>query len=253
MPASVLRSICFSCRQEASETVAEFSLRLQELFLKLQKDTPLANIDILMRDQLVDGLQDRIMRRELRTLILSTPTLSFSDIKKEVRIRIEAEGEDSITTCYVVGRPPLHPAATLDLQQFKKDLKEEMTAELRDQMASLAKNIVSELRTEFSQGFPDTYRGPFQSQYQDRGEWQASGRGQYHFPRYQEGERRPSLPTPSPAAHPQGSARRVGPNINQFDPEGRPICRNCQRVGHIQRYCQQRERSNSTGSVPLNS
>lgn len=38
--ASVLHSLCFSCRQEPQETVSEFALRLQELFKKLQNKDP---------------------------------------------------------------------------------------------------------------------------------------------------------------------------------------------------------------------
>lgn len=46
MPASVLRSLCFSCKQLPSETVPEFTLRRQDLFCKLQKKDPVNMGDV---------------------------------------------------------------------------------------------------------------------------------------------------------------------------------------------------------------
>lgn len=233
MPASVLRSMCFSCRQELPETVQEFALRLQELFQKLRKRDPegTPNSDRLLREQFIDGLTDRFLRRELRMLTLTTPTLSFSDINREARLRQEAEGEGA--TCFAIGRTAPSTAAPLDLQQLKKDLKEEMTAEIKSQMVSLTKELtkelVKELRAELAPGGGDHHdqaRGPYERRHHSTSSF------------------------PAPQRHPLPVGRK--PMMYQYDEEGRPICKQCQAVGHIQRYCPQRARSNSMGSQTLN-
>lgn len=139
MPASTLRSLCFSCKQEPTETVMEFSLRLQELFQKLKKRDPegMGASDRLLREQFVDGLSDRTLRRELKTLTRSTPTLSFADVNREARLRGQADGEELTAFCHQAGRT-IPPAPTpFDVEKLKKDLREEMAAEIRTQMASL--------------------------------------------------------------------------------------------------------------------
>ncbi|XP_062384564.1 uncharacterized protein LOC134071743 [Sardina pilchardus] len=144
MSASVLRSLCFSCRQQPSETVSDFSLRLQELFKKLQqKDSvSMRNCDSLMRDQFVDGMQDKLLKRELRTLIRSTPDLSFAATYREASIRLEVNGEVGLAACDAVGQVTRLPSTQVDLQQLKKELREEMAAEIKDQMVTLSKDKI---------------------------------------------------------------------------------------------------------------
>ena len=230
MSASVLRSLCFSCRQELTETVPDFSLRLQELFKKLkEKDAGgIPNMDAMMRDQFVHGLQDKVLKRELRTLTVSSPSLSFIDVYKEASIRLEITGE---VACDAVGHLTNALTAPVDLEQLKKELRGEMVAEIQKKMASLTKGIVSELREEFNLA----PRGATGHNFQP-----------YDYQR----ERRPSLPTSSYPA--RESFRPRAQHLHQYTSDGRPVCSKCQQPGHMQRHCNQRERSNSVGSRPLN-
>lgn len=96
--ASTLRSLFFSCRQKSTENIREFSLRLQELFSRMKKrdSRGIGDEDILIRDQFLSGLQDVMLRRELRAKILLNDGLSFTDIRREAVLRVEAfEGEES--------------------------------------------------------------------------------------------------------------------------------------------------------------
>lgn len=233
MSISVLRSLCFSCRQESTETVSEFSLRLQELFKKLrQRDADsIRNPDALMRDQFVDGLQDKVLKRELRTLIRSCEEQSFADVYREACIRLEASGEVGLTACDAVGQVTKSLPSQVDLQKLKQELRDEMAAEIKNHMSTLSKGIVSELREELglvSRGI---------------------GGQNYEMQDYQ-GGRRPSLPTSLYAT--REPMRPRPQRLHRYAADGRPICSKCNQPGHIQRHCQQRERSNSLGSHPLN-
>ena len=144
VPASVLRSMYFNCRQEARETVRAFALRLQELFQRLKKKDgeSLARDDVLLRDQFIDGQRDVTLRRELRTKLLLNPNISFADIKKEAIIRAEAYGEEEVAaqvnyTEQVKRSTP--PEAALD--KVKDELRNEIMGELRQQMSNLSKGI----------------------------------------------------------------------------------------------------------------
>ena len=161
MPTSSLRSMCFSCKQEPAETVMEFSLRLQELFQKLKKRDPdgMGPFDRLLRDQFVDGLSDRTLRRELKTLTRSSPTLSFAEINKEARLRGQADGEELTAFCHQAGRPTPPAQAQLDMEKLKKELREEMAAEIKNQMLpSPARQIAQERRAELNPGGQDRSR-----------------------------------------------------------------------------------------------
>lgn len=233
MPIPVLRSLCFSCRQESMEAVSDFSLRLQELFKKLrQRDADsIRNPDTLMRDQFVDGLQDKVLKRELRTLIRSSEDLSFAAVYQEACIRLEASGEVGLAACDAVGQVTKISSPQVDLQQLKKELRDEMAVEIKNHMSTLSKGIVSELREELGLAA----RGMA---------------GQNYEMQAHQGGRRPSLPTALYTS--REPVRPRSQRLHQYASDGRPICSKCSQPGHIQRYCQQRERSNSLGSHPLN-
>ena len=99
VPASVLRSMYFNCRQEARETVRAFAFHQQELFQRLKKkyEESLARDDVLLRDQFIDGLRDVALRRELKTKLLLNPNISFADIKQEAIFRMEVYGEEEVS------------------------------------------------------------------------------------------------------------------------------------------------------------
>lgn len=94
VPASVIHSLCFNCRQEPNECLCEFAQRLQKLFTKLEKRDPQGIRDVLLRDQFLDGLRDPILRPELRAQVL---------LHEEAVMRKEAYGhsEVSVYQCHV--------------------------------------------------------------------------------------------------------------------------------------------------------
>lgn len=73
-----LRSMFFNCRQESSEGSCEFAFRLQELFncLKKRDDRGIADEDLLLRDQFVNGLYDSKLRGELCIKVLTNNNLN---------------------------------------------------------------------------------------------------------------------------------------------------------------------------------
>lgn len=78
---AAIHLLCFSHRQDPEGEVANFSLRLQGLFQKLRKRDPTGQGETDFRDQFVDSVFDRHLRRELKAVIPSTPTMAFSEIE----------------------------------------------------------------------------------------------------------------------------------------------------------------------------
>ncbi|KAL2097871.1 hypothetical protein ACEWY4_007078 [Coilia grayii] len=151
VPASVLRSMYFNCRQESRESVRAFSLRLQELFQRLKRKDggSLAREDVLLRDQFIDGQRDVVLRRELRTKLLLNPNISFLDIQQEAIIRTEAYGEEEVAA-HVYYTEQVRPTTSSDttLAQVKDELRKEIMGEIKQQMTSLSQGILQELRSE---------------------------------------------------------------------------------------------------------
>ena len=254
VPASVLRSLYFSCTQAAGETTRTFALRLQETFRRLQNKDPrgIGNVDVLLRDQFVDGLRDTTLRRELRTKMLLQEDLTFAQVKQEVLARVEVYGEEEIPTqAYVVQQNnPVQSNATrplgqshvphhenrmiAELQQMRQELRKEMMSEFRDQFTSLSRELIQEVR-EHRQNAPrepDYERRTAQPPHpaprrHDYGEQGPQGYENSHDrPQQRRGEYNDSRPN-----HGNGRWQR----------SQNPICYNCNKRGHTQYQCKARE------------
>ena len=103
-----------------------------------------------------------------------------------------------------------------DLEQMKRQLKEEMNDQIASKFKELSQCLISEIRTELQQASPR------------RAQQTSTQRRNHHTP-----DRRAPW---RPAA-------------NQYDEQGRPICNNCAQSGHTARYCRV---SNTSGPAPLN-
>ncbi len=83
----------FSRRQLDGESLQEYSHALYCLMEKVVASAPnrMANSSILLRDQFVENVNNSDLRRELKRLVRSDPTLSLLDVRAEA-IRWEREG-----------------------------------------------------------------------------------------------------------------------------------------------------------------
>lgn len=142
MPLSALRSLCFSCRQDPGEAEMEFSLRLHELFQKLQRPKWLVRDRPLLRDQ----------REE--------PSAHCHQATEQMRL----------------------PPPPLNLQQLKKDTRVKMAAQIRDQVSSITQEVIKGLKAELGLGaarpLGSLHTVPTASNRQPHGQ----GPGQAHHP-----------------------------------------------------------------------
>lgn len=88
-----LQEAFFSRKQQDGETLLEFSLALIALMDKVKNCAPdgLVNAEVLLRDQFSEHVFDGGLRRELKQLIRSKPTVTLLELRTEA-IRWEREG-----------------------------------------------------------------------------------------------------------------------------------------------------------------
>ncbi|KAL2098387.1 hypothetical protein ACEWY4_007594 [Coilia grayii] len=88
-----LQEAFFSRKQQDGETLLEFSLALIGLMDKVKTCAPdgLVNAEVLLRDQFSEHVFDGGLRRELKQLIRSKPTITLLELRAEA-IRWEREG-----------------------------------------------------------------------------------------------------------------------------------------------------------------
>lgn len=198
---SVLRTRFFNCRQQPQQSLKSFSLQLRELFfaLKQRKDAGLGEGDAVLRDQFVMGLRDGSLRQELRRLVRKTPRLSFDEVKMEALVMEEEQAEQwTSSSCMSVDKQVLHTQTT----DWKKELKDELLKEVREQMVEMTKDVLSQFK---------------------------NARITHDSPR----------PEPSWRARNGDRGPRAFPNY-EWDQQGRPICAACKGVGHFRRECRSR-------------
>ncbi|XP_041960343.1 uncharacterized protein LOC121718953 [Alosa sapidissima] len=75
----------FQCRQREGETVREFSHSLMALMEICQRknSNALSNPDSVLRDQFVENVRDKMLRRELKQFIRLNPVSTFLDVRRE--------------------------------------------------------------------------------------------------------------------------------------------------------------------------
>lgn len=92
-PYVMLQQAFFSRRQEAGETLQEFSLALMELMERVKQATPdgVPNAHVLLRDQFTEHVTDSGLRRDLKRYIRNHPTATLLQVRAEA-LRWEREG-----------------------------------------------------------------------------------------------------------------------------------------------------------------
>lgn len=202
-PASVVRSLFFNCRQQAEESVRHFALRLQECWQRMmvQDFDNITNAEVLKRDQFVAGLRDDGLRREMMKKVALNNSLTFTTIKMEAILLAEVEGGPQLH-CSMAGATSNKRPWEEDLLKLKVELKTELSKELDSKVSGLSHSLLQGIREEFQ--------------------------------KLQSGDPQCLRRDPPPTRLPVPNRRR-----GEYDEQGRPICHNCKRPGHIARYCTQ--------------
>ena len=80
-------------RQQRGESVREFGVDLEKLFLRLRKKDPglYKQPDVIIREQFVDGIAAEGLRHSCRDLLDRSPTVTFSELKDWAIKRTERE------------------------------------------------------------------------------------------------------------------------------------------------------------------
>lgn len=201
-PLPVLRSQFFSCRQKSDESFKAFVLRLRELFRRLQRrSSEGALVEDQLKEQLLMGMEDGPMLRALKTYARRNPAGTFAELHQEALLLEGEYGQARYeTACAAISQ---REASNLHPPRpdWRAELKCEILEEVKGQIRELTQEMMRELR-------PLNPVVPVN-----------------HAPQQQQ-----ALPV---------SRRRDYQSINRWDPEGRPICRHCQRPGHVARNCRE--------------
>lgn len=208
---AALRAQFFNCKQGPKQPLRSFSLQVRELFnrLKRREDSGLpADDDKLLRDQFILGLRDGQLKQTLKLQLRGNAALKFEDIQKEA-LALEmdqVEPDAHATDCFAASATPRDSTPMAD---WKKELREEIMKDVKEQMSHLSKTLLDELRGPPSRGL----QPPRERSYSD-GSWRG----------------RQSAPRP--------------PNSRfQWDEQGQPICSRCGKAGHMSRNCPSRRAS----------
>lgn len=224
------RSRFFSCRQGQEEGVESFILKLRELYFDWQGREPTQEEEgEYLLDQFTLNLRPGPIQQEIHRQVRRNPQLTFAAICTEA-VALEQEQQHGEDHAWVRRAMTPSPAAspantsthnTPDLNQLKSELQAEMRKEVAGQIKEMSVSIVEELRKQLS---PTPLMASHSTTSPSPALPQLSGGPQVR---------------PRPQQAPSGSGSF------QWDAQGRPICRDCGGVGHIQRFCPLRRRSTS--------
>lgn len=224
--AAQLRTQFFSCKQRPGEGVGAYILRLRECLHQWSQKEELdpRAIDENLTSQLMLGLQPGPVQIELQRLLRRSEPMTFADLCKEAKA-VEQEHQQTPEEAHTreVHSTPLQDeghvrraaavaesstrSSVADWQSVKEALRSEVMAEVREQMSTLKDDLLGEIKQQL-QGLRTQ---------QPQGPSRQAGRMDVR-PRDQ---------------------RRAG-RTPQWDEQGRPICLQCGRVGHMQRHCPSR-------------
>lgn len=196
---SVLRAHFFGCRQRSDEPLRAFVLRLKELSCRLRaRDPAEVPSDGQLRDQLLLGMGEGSLRQALKTYVRRNPEETFTAVCEEALL---LDGEQRSSELSGVVRHSQGECCSAKShppsEDWKQALKQELLSEVKEQMKELTQDLLRGLKPMVNT----------QTQ-----------------------------PDPQ-SVSPPVSRRRVQPDLDRWDPEGRPICRQCKEVGHYARNC----------------
>lgn len=216
-PIAVLRSQFFSCVQRPSESLPSFLLRLRELHSRLRQHDPDGPPSAgALRDRLLLGLRESPLSQALKVYARRHPDEDFTALRREALLLEDEYRSPSEITCAAVNnsytRSHTPPPQDTD---WKETMKREIMEDVKSQMKGLAQELMKEIRP--------LLQSPPQ----------------------------PPPHTSNADAPPSMQPRRESPPVpysNEWDDQGRPICRKCRKAGHISRFC----RSRNNAQSPLN-
>ena len=167
-----------------------------------------------MKSQLVLGLRPGPVQTEIQRLLQRESGLTFENIYKEAkaverehRTPLEEPGACHAYAAPVMTRPPPQERPLTDWKEMQDSLRAEIVKEMGSQLSSMKDDLLSEMRTR---------REPTLSQ--------------------------PRNVTPRVSSYTdpnqQRRQRRTDRGL-QWDEQGRPICLQCGRAGHMRRNCPQ--------------
>lgn len=225
------RSRFFSCRQGQDEGVESFILKLRELYFDWQGREPTQEEEgEYLLDQFTLNLRPGPIQQEIHRQVRRNPQLTFAAVCTEA-VALEQEqqhGEDHAwvrraMTPTAAASPGNTPRSEMpDLSQLKSELQAELRKEVAEQLKGLSTSIVEELRKQISPTPPMACQSTVP-----------------HL------TTAPPQPSTGPVVRSRLQQTPPGSGSFQWDAQGRPICRDCGGVGHIQRYCPTRRRSTS--------
>lgn len=175
---------------------------MRELFRRLQRRSPEgALVEDQLKEQLLMGMEDGPMLRALKTYARRNPAGTFAELHQEaLSLEVEYGQARYETACAAVSQ---HEASNVRSHRpdWRAELKREILEEVKGQIRELTQEMMRELRP-LNLAAPVHHASPQQQ----------------------------ARPVPR---------RRDHQSINRWDPEGRPICRNCQQPGHVARNCRE--------------
>ena len=205
VPAAKLRSQFYSCTQRSGESVASFVLRLRELACGLRRHNPAtAPSDAVLRDQLLTGLSESALGQALRIYARRHPDDDFAALRQEA---LALDGEYGGTNTPEIACHAVNPASISRAPQpadWRDTLKKEIMDDVKLQMKGLTQELLREIKPLLQPGTV---------------------------------EMRPQSTVPPESSSAPPRDRYVPYQRNEWDANGRPICRRCQRAGHIARFC----------------
>lgn len=241
---ATLRAQFYECRQGAEEEMGAFILRFRELYHRWQvkEQIDVTVEDELLRTQFIRGLQESHVKQELKRLLRRTREITFPAICKEAKAleRECTKDETETWACHTyTSRPPqnqrppppthqaalqqappapstrhLEPPPGQDTRALWESLRADLQQDLKNQMSALGKSLAEELRAQIA----NLSVGPAD----------------------------PTVPTVQPGSTFPQRPRRSTPEVSrsqfQWDPQGRPICLECEQSGHTRRFCPRRRR-----------
>ena len=208
VPVSKIRAQFYSCTQRPEENVNSYILRLRELFCRLRRGDTAAPSDAVLREQFLMGLSEGPLSQELRVYARRYPDQDFNALREEALLLNTEYGgmKAAEITCHAVN-PTFIPKLS-QTSDWKRELQQEMMDNVKELMLGFFKELMNEIQPLLQAAVAAVC---------------------------------PRSPPPPEQRYAQPRRRYVPQNGNEWDVEGRPICRQCKQPGHIARFCRAKQ------------